>query len=190
MGAAALARARAPCSGASIATASAMQSTFGKLNVSLLAGKGIRSMSSGHKIVYTLTDEAPMLATYAFLPIIKRFTDPYGIAVEKSDISVAARVLSHFGDRLKPEQRVPDNLSSLVNCARHRQQTSSNCLMSAPRFRSLLSASLSFRPRGMIFLTTYRTRRMRKRRKSKHVSQKFSAALSTQFSVKETRIAV
>jgi len=53
-------------------------------------------MSGGHKIVYTITDEAPMLATYAFLPIIKRFTDPCGITVEKSDISVAARVLAHF----------------------------------------------------------------------------------------------
>jgi hypothetical protein len=57
---------------------------------------GIRAMSGGHKIVYTITDEAPMLATYAFLPIIKRFTDPCGITVEKSDISVAARVLAHF----------------------------------------------------------------------------------------------
>ena len=58
--------------------------------------QGIRAMSGGHKIVYTITDEAPMLATYAFLPIIKRFTDPCGITVEKSDISVAARVLAHF----------------------------------------------------------------------------------------------
>lgn len=54
-----------------------------------------------------------MLATYAFLPIIKRFTDPYGIAVEKSDISVAARVLAHFPEKLKPEQKVPDNLAQL-----------------------------------------------------------------------------
>ena len=70
-------------------------------------------MSSGHKIVYTLTDEAPMLATYAFLPIIKRFTEPPGIGVELSDISVAARVLAHFPERLKPDQKVPDNLAAL-----------------------------------------------------------------------------
>ena len=70
-------------------------------------------MSSGHKIVYTLTDEAPMLATYAFLPIIKRFTEPLGIGVELSDISVAARVLAHFPERLKPDQKVPDNLAAL-----------------------------------------------------------------------------
>lgn len=70
-------------------------------------------MSGGHKIVYTITDEAPMLATYAFLPVIKRFTEPLGIAVEKSDISVAARVLAHFPERLRPEQKVPDNLAEL-----------------------------------------------------------------------------
>ncbi len=46
-----------------------------------------------HKIHYTHTDEAPMLATYSLLPIIRRFTDPAGIDVEKIDISVAARIL-------------------------------------------------------------------------------------------------
>ena len=46
------------------------------------------------KIIYTLTDEAPMLATYAFLPIIRTFAAPAGINVVESDISVAARVLA------------------------------------------------------------------------------------------------
>jgi len=64
-------------------------------------------------IVYTLTDEAPLLATYAFLPIIRTFTDPAGIEVESSDISVAARILAEFSDRLTEEQRVPDNLATL-----------------------------------------------------------------------------
>ena len=49
------------------------------------------------RIVYTKTDEAPMLATYAFLPIIKRFAEPVGVEVVLSDISVAARVLCQFG---------------------------------------------------------------------------------------------
>src|SRR5882757_7825403 len=64
-------------------------------------------------IIYTLTDEAPLLATYAFLPIIRTFTEPAGINVETSDISVAARILAEFSDDLTEEQRVPDNLAEL-----------------------------------------------------------------------------
>jgi isocitrate dehydrogenase len=64
-------------------------------------------------IIYTLTDEAPLLATHAFLPIIRTFAKPAGISVEKSDISVAARVLAQFPENLTPEQRVPDTLSEL-----------------------------------------------------------------------------
>ncbi len=64
-------------------------------------------------IIYTLTDEAPLLATYAFLPIIRTFTEPAGINVESTDISVAARILAEFSDRLTDEQRVPDNLARL-----------------------------------------------------------------------------
>ncbi len=64
-------------------------------------------------IIYTLTDEAPLLATYAFLPIIRTFTEPAGINVETSDISVAARILAEFSDHLTEEQRVPDNLAEL-----------------------------------------------------------------------------
>src|SRR5215210_5840046 len=64
-------------------------------------------------IIYTLTDEAPLLATYGFLPIIRTFTEPAGINVESSDISVAARILAKFSDCLTEEQRVPDNLGRL-----------------------------------------------------------------------------
>lgn len=58
------------------------------------------------KIVYTYTDEAPLLATYSLLPVINRFTIPYGVAVEPSDISVAHRVLALFSDKLSPDQKV------------------------------------------------------------------------------------
>jgi isocitrate dehydrogenase len=64
-------------------------------------------------IIYTLTDEAPLLATYAFLPIIRTFTEPAGVQVKTSDISVAARILAEFPDRLAEDQRVPDNLAEL-----------------------------------------------------------------------------
>jgi isocitrate dehydrogenase len=70
-------------------------------------------MSSEPTIIYTLTDEAPLLATHAFLPVVSTFTKPAGIRVEQSDISVAARILGSFADYLKPEQRVPDTLSEL-----------------------------------------------------------------------------
>ena len=64
-------------------------------------------------IIYTLTDEAPLLATASFLPIIETFADAAGIDVETRDISVAARILSEFPDYLTEDQRVPDTLGEL-----------------------------------------------------------------------------
>ena len=64
-------------------------------------------------IIYTLTDEAPLLATYAFLPIVRAFAEPAGITIQTSDISLAARILAEFSDYLTDEQRVPDNLGEL-----------------------------------------------------------------------------
>ncbi|MET4578544.1 NADP-dependent isocitrate dehydrogenase [Ottowia thiooxydans] len=64
-------------------------------------------------IVYTLTDEAPLLATASFLPIIRTFAAPAGITVETSDISVSGRILGQFPEFLSEEQRVTDNLSEL-----------------------------------------------------------------------------
>ena len=65
------------------------------------------------KIIYTLTDEAPLLATCSFLPVIRAFAAPAGVDIVTSDVSVAARILSEFSDCLTPEQRVPDNLAEL-----------------------------------------------------------------------------
>ncbi len=70
-------------------------------------------MSSDPTIIYTLTDEAPLLATHAFLPVVSTFTKPAGIRIEASDISVAARILASFPENLTPEQRVPDALAEL-----------------------------------------------------------------------------
>ncbi|MFT4393697.1 NADP-dependent isocitrate dehydrogenase [Gordonia lacunae] len=64
-------------------------------------------------IIYTLTDEAPMLATHAFLPVVRTFAGAAGIAVETSDISVAARILAEFSDLLPDDQKVTDNLGEL-----------------------------------------------------------------------------
>ncbi|MGB4358862.1 MAG: NADP-dependent isocitrate dehydrogenase, partial [Rhodoferax sp.] len=65
------------------------------------------------KIIYTLTDEAPLLATCSFLPVIRTFTAPAGIEIEKSDISVAARILAEFPDYLTDAQKVPNTLAEL-----------------------------------------------------------------------------
>src|SRR5262245_24173112 len=70
-------------------------------------------MSTDPTIIYSPTDEAPLLATYAFLPIIRTFTKPAGVRVEPSDISVAARILGNFPEYLTPQQRVPDTLTEL-----------------------------------------------------------------------------
>jgi isocitrate dehydrogenase len=55
-------------------------------------------------IIYTLTDEAPLLATRAFLPVIRAFAAPAGVEIAESDISVAARVLGEFPEFLTDEQ--------------------------------------------------------------------------------------
>ena len=68
---------------------------------------------SKSKIIYTLTDEAPLLATCAFLPVIRTFTEAAGIEVEKSDISVSARILAEFPEFLTDEQKVPNTLADL-----------------------------------------------------------------------------
>ena len=65
------------------------------------------------KIIYTLTDEAPLLATHAFLPVIRAFAAPAGVEVEESDISVAGRILGEFPDYLTDEQKRPNNLAEL-----------------------------------------------------------------------------
>jgi isocitrate dehydrogenase len=75
-------------------------------------------MSQNPTIIYTKTDEAPALATYSLLPIIRAFLSSSGIAIESSDISLAARILSVFPDQLAPEQRVTDELSALGQLAK------------------------------------------------------------------------
>lgn len=70
-------------------------------------------MSSSPKIIYTLTDEAPALATYSLLPIIEAFAKPAGIALETRDISLSGRVISSFPECLKEDQQISDALSEL-----------------------------------------------------------------------------
>lgn len=69
------------------------------------------------KIIYTLTDEAPFLATHSLLPIVDAFTDAAGVKVETRNISLAARILSQFPDVLDTAQQVPDDLAELGELA-------------------------------------------------------------------------
>mmetsp|Transcript_58613 Transcript_58613/g.166740 ORF Transcript_58613/g.166740 Transcript_58613/m.166740 type:complete len:1163 (+) Transcript_58613:74-3562(+) len=73
---------------------------------------------AGTAVMYTLTDEAPMLATYALLPIIRAFTQKAGINVELRDISVAGRVIASFQDKLPENMRQDDELSALGDLAK------------------------------------------------------------------------
>src|SRR5687767_284145 len=70
------------------------------------------------KIIYTKTDEAPMLATYSFLPIIQSFASKAGIEVETRDISLAGRILAQFSDRLPDDQKLDDALGELGELAK------------------------------------------------------------------------
>jgi len=74
-------------------------------------------MSNNTKIFYTKTDEAPALATYSFLPIVKAFTAPAGITVEEKDISLAGRIIANFPEYLTDSQKTGDALSELGQLA-------------------------------------------------------------------------
>lgn len=75
-------------------------------------------MSKNAKILYTITDEAPALATHSLLPVIECFATAAGVAVETRDISLAGRILANFSDCLKPDQVVPDALAELGELAK------------------------------------------------------------------------
>lgn len=70
------------------------------------------------KIIWTRTDEAPLLATYSFKPVVEAFASTAGIEVETADISLAGRILAQFPDRLTDEQKVPDALTQLGELAK------------------------------------------------------------------------
>lgn len=74
-------------------------------------------MSNSSKIIYTKTDEAPLLATYSFLPIVQAFTASAGIDVETRDISLAGRILANFPEFLKDDQKIGDALTELGQLA-------------------------------------------------------------------------
>jgi len=77
-----------------------------------------KQMAKQGKIIYTITDEAPALATHSLLPIIEGFTSPAGVAVETRDISLSGRIIASFPERLTEEQRINDDLAELGELAK------------------------------------------------------------------------
>ena len=75
-------------------------------------------MTDDSSIIYTLTDEAPALATRSFLPIVQAFASAAGVSVETRDISLAGRILANFNEWLTPEQQTPDALAELGELAK------------------------------------------------------------------------
>ena len=80
---------------------------------------------TGSKIIYTLTDEAPLLATYSLKPVIEAYAATAGVAVETRDISLAGRIIAQFPERLTDEQRLDDALAELGELA---QQSDANII--------------------------------------------------------------
>jgi isocitrate dehydrogenase len=78
----------------------------------------MQTMSQTPKIIYTLTDEAPYLATQSLLPIIAAYTSTAGIKVQTRDISLAGRILAQFPDILKADQKISDDLTELGELAK------------------------------------------------------------------------
>ena len=94
------------------------------------------------KIIYTLTDEAPALATYSLLPMIQAFARAAGFAVETRDISLAGRILANFPEDLTPAQRQADDLAELGEIA----QTPEANIIQLPN----ISKTFNARVRGCI----------------------------------------
>jgi len=70
------------------------------------------------KLTWTKTDEAPALASYSLLPILRAYTKGTGVEIETADISLAGRIVAAFPERLRPDQRIPDELTRLGELAR------------------------------------------------------------------------
>src|SRR5215831_13100497 len=70
------------------------------------------------KLTWTKTDEAPALASYSLLPILRAYSKGTGIEIETADISLAGRIVANFPERLKEDQRIPDELTRLGELAK------------------------------------------------------------------------
>ena len=119
----------------------------------LVASDGVTD-TVGSTIIYTHTDEAPLLATYSFLPIVEAYAAKAGVAVETRDISLAGRILAQFPDRLTDEQRLDDALAELGDAGddargQHHQAAQHLRLGPAAEGRDQGAAGAGLRPPGL-----------------------------------------
>jgi len=120
------------------------------------------------KIIYTLTDEAPLLATAAFLPVIRTFAAPAGIDVEASDISLAARILGEFSDMLPEAQRIPNNLAALGKLTLKPEANIIKLPNISASVGQLNNAIKELQSKGYALPTILTTPRPMKKKRSKH----------------------
>jgi isocitrate dehydrogenase len=128
------------------------------------------------KIIYTFTDEAPALATYSLLPIIKAFTRAAGVVVETRDISLAGRILAAFPDRLPPDRRQSDDLAELGQLAKTPDANIIKLPNISASIPQLKARSKSCSSRATRCPTTRRSRRPTSRRRSRPRTPRCSAA--------------
>jgi isocitrate dehydrogenase len=129
------------------------------------------------KIIYTITDEAPALATYSLLPIVQAMGKKADIAVERSDISLAGRIISSFPKHLTPEQQQKDALAELgVLCTQPEANVIKlpNISASIPHWSQ---PSMNFVPRVLMFPNMSQSQSQTRKRLSKNVMAKFWVVL-------------
>jgi monomeric type NADP-dependent isocitrate dehydrogenase len=138
------------------------------------------------KIIYTHTDEAPLLATFSFLPVIRAYAATAGVAVESRDISLAGRIIASFPERLTAEQRIDDALAELGQLA---QQPEAN-IIKLPNISAsipqLKAAIAELQEQGYDRRPTPTTRRPTRRRTPAPATTRSRAARSTRSCVRAT----
>ena len=137
-------------------------------------------------IVYTHTDEAPALATLAFLPIVKTFASACGVRVETRDISLAGRIIANFPEHLTREQRVSDALAELGGLAKTPQANIIKLPNISASIPQLKAAVAELQAKGYKLPEYRMNRRLPKKRKSRRDTTGSRAARSIRFYAKAT----
>ncbi len=128
------------------------------------------------KIIYTLTDEAPALATYSLLPLVQAFTRAASIVVETQDISLAGRILANFPEGLTSAQRQNDDLAELGELAKTPEANIIKLPNISASVPQLQAAIKELQGRATRCRTTRRARRTTPRSRSRRVTRRCSAA--------------
>ena len=141
---------------------------------------------SDSKIIYTHTDEAPLLATYSFLPIVSAYAAKAGVEVETRDISLAGRILAQFPERLTDEQRIDDALAELGELATQPEANIIKLPNISASIPQLKAAIEELQEQGYDLPTTRRTRRPTRRRRPGPATTRSRARRSTRCCARAT----